>query len=244
MDRIDAMRLFVRLAERNSFSKAARDLRIKQSTASKWIATLEELAGGGLIDRTPRSLRLTRQGKRFLVHCQHVLGAFDEMNNDLAEQNPMPHGPVRVSAPVVFGNHHVVPAIASFLQAHPKVELDLSLSDRYVNLVEERFDLAVRVGVPTDTSARGKRIASGQRVLVAAPAYLALRGTPTTPTHLRDHECLLHGESAPMIWRFGRKRGHEQPVTVGGRTTANNSEAVLVMARAGLGIALLAEWLV
>ena len=238
------MRLFVRLAERRSFSAAARDLKIKQSTASKWIAELERLAGRSLVDRTTRALRVNEQGERFLAHCHQVLGAFDEMQHALAERNPAPHGRVRISAPVVFGRRHVVAPVAAFLRAHPAVEVELTLDDRYVNLVEEAFDLAVRVGVPTDTSARGLKLADSRRVLVAAPSYLEAHGRPTTPRQLAEHECLLHGDASSSVWRFGRGRGRAQPISVRGRASANNSEAVLLMARSGLGLALLADWLV
>jgi DNA-binding transcriptional LysR family regulator len=244
MDRIEAMRLFVRLAERRSFSAAAGDLKIKQSTASKWIAELERLAGSSLVDRTTRALRLNAQGQRFLAHCHRVLGAFEEMQNELAERNPAPHGRVRISAPVVFGLRHVVEPVAEFLRKHPAVEIELRLDDRYVNLVEEGFDLAVRVGVPTDTSARGLKLADSRRLLVAAPSYLKAHGRPTTPKQLADHECLLHGELSSAVWRFGRGGGRLLPISVHGRASANNSEAVLRMARSGLGLALLADWLI
>ncbi|HEU4406701.1 MAG TPA: LysR family transcriptional regulator [Polyangiaceae bacterium] len=245
MDHLDALRLFTRLAERKSFSAAAADLKIKQSTASKWVAELEARLGVGLVERTTRSLRLTDAGRRFLAHAGQVLAAFDEMTRDLREQSPEPAGRVRLSVPVVFGRLFVAPAAVEFLRRHPKVEAELVFNDRYVNLVEEGFDLAVRVGVPADTAARGRRLAEGRRVLVASPAYLRARGRPETPAGLKHHECLVHGDAtAPAVWRFAREGGAEAPVAVRGRLAANNSEAVLLMARSGLGVALLADWLV
>lgn len=245
MDRIDAMRLFVRLAERRSFSGAAKDLKIKQSTASKWVAALESEVGVALVQRTTRALHLTEAGHNFLRLSGQVVATFDAMTLEMGQRDQEPRGRVRVSAAAVFGNRFVVPPVATFLRAHPKVEIELVLGDRYVNLVDEGFDLAVRVGVPTDTSARGRKLAEGPRRLVAAPAYLKVRGTPRVPKDLRDHDCLVHGDAhAPAIWRFGGTRGAETPVTVRGRVAVNNSEAVLLMARRGLGIALLADWLV
>ena len=245
MDRIDALRLFTRLVERGSFSSAARDLKIKQSTASKWIAQLEAELGSTLVQRTTRSVRVTDEGQRLLLRAREILAAFDDMRTELQARSPEPSGLIRVSVPVVFGRRFVVPAIADFLKRHPLVHLELILNDRYVNLVEEGFDLAVRVGVPVDTTARGRKLADGRRVLVAAPAYLKARGRPARPRDLRRHECLVHGEvSAATVWRFGRTSGAEVPVQVSGRLVANNSEAVLAMVRGGLGIGLVADWLV
>jgi DNA-binding transcriptional LysR family regulator len=245
MDRIDAMRLFLRLAERRSFSAAAKDLRIKQSTASKWVAELEGQLDVGLVDRTTRSVALTEAGRRFLTHCTNVLAAFDDLNHEMRQRDPEPSGRLRLSVPVVFGRLFAVPSIVAFLQKHRKVEAEIVLNDRYVNLVEEGFDLAVRVGIPADTSARGHKLADCRRYLVASPAYLEAHGRPRFPKDLRDHDCLIHGDaSAAATWRFGRERGAEVPVSVRGRAAANSSEAVLLLARGGLGIALLADWLV
>ena len=241
MDRIDALRLFTRLAERGSFSAAAKDLKIKQSTASKWVAELEAGLGLSLVERTTRSLHLTEAGSRFLSRAREIVAAFDDMTAELRERSSEPRGSVRVSLPVVFGRLFVVPAVDSFLGRHPQVRAELVLNDRYVNLVDEGFDLAIRVGVPTDTSARGRKLAESRRVLVGAPSYLASRGHPRVP----NHECLVQGDqSAGVIRRFGKASGAEKPVQVRGRFAANNSEVVLQMARRGHGLALLADWLV
>ena len=245
MNRLDLLRLFARLAERGSFSAAAKDLAIKQSTASKWIAELEAELRVRLVDRTTRSVRLNEAGRRLLDRSREVLEAYDAMVAEFADADPVPRGRIRISVPVVFGRLFVVPALATFLARFPEVSAELVMSDRYVNLVEEGFDLAVRVGVPVDTSAQGRKLADSARVLVAAPSYLEAAGTPKLPSDLRDHECLLHGDAnATTIWRFSRGRAQSSPVQVRGRFAANNSEAVLTMARRGLGIALLADWLV
>jgi DNA-binding transcriptional LysR family regulator len=245
MDRIDALRLFVRLAERQSFSGAAADLKIKQSTASKWVAGLEAELGVRLAERTTRVVRLTGAGRRFLAHAGRVLAAYDGMAQELRAESPEPAGRVRLSVPTVFGRLFVVPAAVEFLRRWPRVEAEFIFGDRYVNLVDEGFDLAVRVGVPVDTTARARKLSEGRRVLVASPAYLRARGRPEAPHDLKAHECLVHGEpGAPAIWRFGREGGRESPVAVRGRVAANSSEAVRLLARKGFGVALLSDWLV
>ena len=188
---------------------------------------------------------MTEAGSRLLARAREVLAAFDAMTAEFQEESPEPYGRVRVSAPVVFGRLFVVPALADFLARFPRVSTELVMSDRYVNLVEEGFDFAIRVGVPADTSARGRKLAESRRLLVASPSYVKARGRPKTPADLREHQCLVHGDaSGAGLWRFGRDSGADVPVTVRGRFAANNSEAVLHMARSGLGITLLADWLV
>ena len=245
MDRIDVLRLFLRIGARGSFSAAAKDLKIKQSTASKWLADLEAEFGTALVARTTRAVHLTLAGQRLLTRAAEVVAAFDELKGEFQDEGREPAGRVRISAPVVFGRLFLVPALGEFAARHTKVSLEVVFNDRYVNLVEEGFDLAVRVGVPSDTTARGRKLAEGRRVLVASPAYLKRHGLPKEPKDLKLHECLVHGEAnAPAIWRFAAPSGAEIPISVRGRVAVNNSEAVLVLSRQGLGIALLAEWLV
>ena len=245
MDRIAALQLFVRLAERGSFSAAAKDLGVKQSTASKWVAELESELGASLARRTTRSVSLTEEGRRLVARAREVLAAFETLRTEFEEKKAEPAGRLRVSVPVVFGRLFVVPALIGFLKRHALVEVELTFNDRYVNVIDEGFDLAVRVGVPVDTSARGHKRAESRRVLVASPGYIKARGQPTAPRDLKRHECLVHGDaSSPAIWRFASGDGDGIPVAVRGRAAANNSEAVLALARSGLGIALLADWLV
>lgn len=244
MDQLQALRLFVRLSEKGTFSAAASDLKIKQSTASKWIAELETELGASLVERTTRSVRITDVGNRVLDHARQVLSSFDGMKEELAAEHVEPNGRVRISVPLVLGRLFVLPALTTFLKRYPRVGADLVFEDRYVNLVEERFDLAIRVGVPADTTARARKIADTRRVLVAAPSYVAAHGRPSSPRDLAKHECLVHGASnASTVWRFGRGEG-DAPVRARGRLASTSTEAILAMAKAGFGIALLADWLV
>jgi DNA-binding transcriptional LysR family regulator len=245
MDRIDSLRLFVRLVEGGSFSAAARALKVKQPTASKSIAALEADVGVTLVQRTTRAVRVTEEGRRFAARAQDVLAAFDDLQTEMAAAAAAPAGHIRVSLPIVFGRRFVLAPLSKFLAEHPQISAEIVLDDRYVNLVEEGFDLAVRVGVPIDTSARGTKILDGRRRLVVAPRYIDTYGKPVAPRDLVRHQCLVHGDpSTPSIWRFRRAEGRSSTVTVRGRVSTNNSEGVLQLARSGIGIGLLAHWLV
>lgn len=236
------MQAYVRLVELGSFSKVGAELRVKQSTISKWIAALEERVGVPLIERTSRRQRVTEAGRRYYERCKEVLAAHAAADAELQQRSPALTGRLRVGVPVVFGRRHVVPRLPSFVRRHPELELELRFEDRYVRMLDEDLDLIIRVGTPVDSSLRARTLARTRRYLVAAPSYLAQAGTPSAPRDLREHQCLVHTHG-PGHWSFTRA-GKQTPVQVGGRLSADNSEAVLALARAGLGVALLASWLV
>ncbi|MEM7608580.1 MAG: LysR family transcriptional regulator, partial [Myxococcota bacterium] len=244
MDRIDALRLFLRLVERGSFSAAAKDVHIKQSTASKWLARLEEEYGVALVERTTRALRVTDAGQRLHATATELLGRYDSMAEDLRGGPGPVRGRVRLSVPVVFGQRFVAPLVADFLNEHPDTEAELVFSDRYVNLVEEGFDAAIRVGVPADTSARGRRLAQGARRLVASPAYLDAHGVPSAPADLAAHQCLASGDiSLGDRWVIGFE-GRTHTIMARGRISATHAGVLSEYAKGGFGVALLAEWMV
>jgi DNA-binding transcriptional LysR family regulator len=238
------MQAFVRLVEAGSFSAAATELRVKQSTVSKWVAALEEEFGAQLVERTTRSQRVTEPGQRFYERARELLAAYEEAASELQERAPEPRGLLRVSVPTVFGRLFIVPHVARFMRRYLEVEVELVFSDRYVNLVEEGIDVAIRVGLPADSTFRARKLGETRRHLVASPGYLKQHPAPRAPKDLKEHSCLLHtGLRIGDIWSFQRA-GKAFQAPVRGRFAANNSEAVMVMARAGIGIALLAQWLV
>lgn len=244
MDPLTTLRAYSRLVELESFTAVARELHVRQSTISKWIATLENDLGVRLVDRTTRSLRVTDAGQRFYQRASMIVSDYDAAVGEIREEAAALRGRIRMSVPVVFGQRFVAPAVTDFLLQHEGVELELIFSDRYVSLVEEGYDLALRVGIPVDSALQSHALGSGGRYLVAAPSYLARHGTPREPDDLRMHQCLVHTErSTRAAWSFRRgKRKHH--VRVGGRVSANHSESTLLMAKSGLGIALLTSWLV
>lgn len=244
MDRIAVLRAFVRLVDKGSFTEVAQELRVKQSTVSKWLAGLEQDLGVRLLDRTTRSLRVTDTGQRFYQHALGIVAAYDEAISDLHQGGTHVHGRIRMSLPVVFGRLFIVPLMAKFLRQHPQLELDMMFNDRYVSLVEEGYDLAVRVGIPVDSSLRLHALGGSRRCLVASPGYLRSHGLPATPHDLAKHECIALSSVSPRArWTFSNAE-RTQRVTVRGRVRVDNSEAALALARAGTGICLLASWLV
>lgn len=243
MDRIRAMQAYVRLVEKSSFSAVAKELHVKQSTVSKWLKALEEELGAQLIERTTRRQRVTDAGQRFYERALVILELYEEASQEAASTETALRGRLRVSVPAVFGRRHVLPAVPPFLEAHPEVELELVFSDRYVDLVEEGVDVAVRVGRPVDSSFRATLLAEAGRRLVASPAYLDLHGRPETPKDLERHRCLVHRLSVGDAWDIQRGNTRHR-VRVRGRFAANQSEALCAMAEAGFGVAMLADWLV
>ncbi len=244
MDKLERLRAFVRLVERGSFSAVAAELGVGQSTVSKWLASLEDELDARLLDRTTRSHRVTEAGERLYPRARAAVAAYDAALSDDDPGASAWTGRIRLSLPVVFGRMHLVPIVVDFLRAHPGLHLDMSFADHYVNLVEQGFDAAVRVGATVDSSLRSHALGDCARRLVAAPGYLADAGMPRRPDDLTAHECLVHVDgSASTTWRL-TKAGGTSRVRVGGRVRASNSAVTRQLALDGFGIAMLASWLV
>ncbi|MFO1025233.1 MAG: LysR family transcriptional regulator [Acetobacteraceae bacterium] len=243
MDLLTAMRLFHRVVETGGFSEVARQTGQTQPTISRTIAALEDHLGVRLLNRSSRSMTLTDDGRQFLEQAGRALEAFAEAEASVGRRRGHPTGLLRVGTPVAFGRLHVAPRIAAFLDRHPDVTVDLSLSDAFVDLVTDGLDLAVRVGVLDDPSLIARRIGTTRRATVASAAYLARRGIPATPADLLRHDCIVYTRLATgSRWHFD---GPEGPivVTVSGRFRADNSEAVREGVIAGAGIGVVPVWL-
>lgn len=243
MDRLTSMAVFVKAADTGSFAATATALRMSPQMVGKHVRFLEDRLGSRLLTRTTRRQSLTEFGRAYCERCRSVLAeaaAADALAQDL---RAAPRGRLRVNAPVTFGAHCLAPMLARYLTAHPAVEVELSLSDRMVDLVEEGFEAVIRLGALRDSSLAARPLAPYRLLACAAPAYLAAHGTPATPQDLRGHECLGFSEWRSPIareWRFSRD-GVEHAVAVGGRFQANDSKALLNAALAGFGIILGAE---
>ncbi|MCR9165419.1 MAG: LysR family transcriptional regulator [Nannocystaceae bacterium] len=243
MDSIESFRAFTRVVERGSFSRVAEELQVKQSTVSKWMQALESQLGVQLLERTTRAMHVTDAGQRFYQAALDVLHAYDAAVGSVCQDDTGLRGRIRVSVPEVFGRLHVVPHVARFSRRNPALSLELSFADRYVDLVGEGFDLAIRLGQPTDSTLRVQNMGKTSRRLVASAGYVKRRGMPDTPAALREHDCLPHSTALGDRWSFSRD-GRTQRVRVRGPVVANNSEATLALVRGGMGIGLLATWLV
>lgn len=236
MDRLDAIRVFVAVAEEGSLSAAARRLGQPLATVSRKLAALEAALGSPLIGRTTRRLALNEPGRRYLEACRRLLADLDEAEAGLAGERGAPRGLLSVTAPVVFGRLHVVPVVADFLRAFPQVELRLTLADRIADLVEEQVDVAVRIGALADSALIATRVGATRPVVVAAPAYLAARGRPRRPEELGAYDCVTFTAlDAPERWSFPAGR-REKRIRVRSVLAVNTAEAALDAAAAGLGV--------
>jgi LysR family transcriptional regulator for bpeEF and oprC len=236
---LKSLAIFVKVAERRSFAQAARELGITQSGVSNAVARLEERLGVRLLARTTRRVNLTEDGAAFLDRCQRVLAELDEAEAVLGRARATPAGRLRVDMPVSFGRLKVVPLLGAFRTAYPDVTLALSFADRYVDLVEEGIDVAVRLGALQDSSLIARRLTQSQFRVYGSPAYFAKHGRPRTPEDLARHNCLAFtSRETRQIrnWRFRRGDG-ELTVTPHGNMTFSDGAAVCAAACAGYGLA-------
>ncbi len=245
MDRFAALEAFVKVAETQSFSEAARRLRTSKSAVSRSVGALEAELGARLFNRTTRSLNLTEAGRAYLERVTRILTDLEDADQALGELQAKPRGRLIVSAPMSFGFLHLAPALPDFLARFPEIEVDLSLGDRFVDLVDEGFDCALRIGALPDSSLMARRIAPIRRTLCASPDYFLRRGRPEAPEDLRGHECLRNSNVARIQeWRFVGGEGKAILVSVSGRVSANNGDALRILALAGFGVASLPTFIV
>ncbi|UZE06270.1 LysR family transcriptional regulator [Pseudomonas corrugata] len=238
MDRLLLMTCFVRAVETGSFSAAGRDLGLGQPNVSRYVAALEDHLQTRLLHRSTRKLALTPEGERYYADALRILDAVAQSESSFRE-NVAPSGLLRIACPTALAHTFVLPHVSTFLERYPELTLDLQLNDRYVNLVDEGAELAIRIGHLEDSAMRARPLAWFERVCVASKGYLAKRGIPVTPNDLRTHDCLIYTLlSTGTTWRF---RNIDVPVS--GRLRVNSPEAIRECVNAGLGIAQGPEWL-
>lgn len=235
--------MFVRVVESGSFSKAARDIGIGQPAVSKQVAALENRLGVQLLTRTSRGLNVTTAGQDFYESALRILGEFEDAEERIGRHQLSPSGLVRVTASPAFGRMYVIPRLAEFRERYPDVSIDLEVSERRVDLIEEGIDVAIRMGNLADSSLTAQRIGTMRVATVASAAYLERNGTPSSPAGLADHQRIAYvynGE--PISWGF---RGPAGPITVEaiGAFRTNDTEHLRAAVLAGLGIAHNASWL-
>jgi DNA-binding transcriptional LysR family regulator len=244
MDRLNAMETFLRVVEQGNFSAAARQAGVARSVVTRQVAALEKHLGVKLLNRTTRRLSLTSAGTRYLEKCRVILNLAEAAESDLAEERTELRGRIRIGLPLSFGLKRIAPLLLEFAARHPEISLEADYTDRRLNLIEEGFDLSIRVTsrlAPGDVS---RRLGRCRIVAVAAPAYLARHGTPKHPADLQDHECLAYlGDANPNLWSFDTG-GRIESFPIRSRFSASNGEALLEAAAQGFGITLQPDFIV
>lgn len=237
------MEVFVRVVETGSFSMAARDLEIGQPTISKTVAALEERLGVRLLVRSTRRLSPTEAGTAFYEHAVRAITEANEADAVAQGVGAGLEGRLRISAPVTFARLHLVPRIGSFLDAHPKLRIELLMDDRVVDLVAENIDAAIRLGTLSDSSLRARKLAQTDRYVVASPSYLARKGVPDSPTDLLEHDGIIYGQSSGgQEWVF-RRGTSETSIRLRARLTLSAAEGVREAVLAGQGYAITSRWM-
>jgi DNA-binding transcriptional LysR family regulator len=242
MDTLSAMHLYVKVVEAGGITPAARALSLPKSSVSRQLSALEARLGVRLLERTTRSLRTTEVGRAFYERCVSIVADVADAEQDVMQTQREPQGTLRVTAPVTLGVRTLGGMVGRYLLHHPKVRVELSLSDQRVDLLEEGFDLAIRVGSLSDSTLVARRLAPAPMVLAAAPAYLAAHGTPVHPDELRHRECLQYAYARSASWRFV-DAGREVVVPVSSSLVANNGDVLRDAAVAGLGFTLAPDFI-
>lgn len=244
MDRIDLMKAYVAVAETGSFTGAAQRLGMTPQLVSKYVRALEDQLDAQLFIRSTRNVRLTETGAAYLGKCLQLLEDFDELTAAVRQDHRAPQGKLTIAAPSTYGELFLADAIADFALAYPKVQIDLQLSDRYVSLLDEGIDVAIRIGHLEDSSFVASKIAQARLVYCASPEYLARHGTPRKPEDLRDHACIIDSNfRMGHSWPFSSPSGSEK-VEVTGRLKANSAGAARRFALKDGGVLLSPEYVV
>jgi DNA-binding transcriptional LysR family regulator len=240
-DALGEMSIFSKVVGAGSLSAAAKELGMSTAVVSRRLAALESRLGVRLINRTTRSLHLTDEGARYHDACSRLLAEIEEADAAVSAGRAEPRGALRVALPSAFGHLHVAPLVPRFATRYPNVQVALSLSDRNVNVIEEGFDLAIRIADLADSSLAARKLAPNRRVVCASPDYLKRNGTPRTPQELTGHNCLTTNDFT-MTWDYKDPDGEPGAVRVAGRYACDNWEVLREWAVAGLGIALKSTW--
>jgi len=240
MDRITGVQLFARIVETGSFSKASSDLGITQPTATKHVAALEAKLGARLLNRNTRGVSATEIGALYYEKCKAIQRELDEADSLATLLQSKVGGQLRISTSVAFGRRVATPLALRFMREHPEISIDLSFDDRYVNLVEQGVDVALRMGRLADSALGARYLGTNPWLTAAAPDYLARRGAPAGPEDLAAHDCLVYSSvQGDDRWVFAGPNGEENVVPVRGPLRSNNLSAVLSACRAGMGLAVL-----
>jgi len=236
MDKLTGMAVFAKVAERQNFTAAARELGLSKSAVSKQVQRLEDRLGVRLINRTTRRLHLTESGLAFFERAKRVVEEAEEAELAVSRLHDEPRGTLRVNAPMTFGVRHVAPITAEFMNKFPELNLDIVFNDRMVDLIEEGFDVGIRIAELSDSTMIARKLAPCRMAVVASPDYWNTHGRPNHPSELENHDCLLYQHrQSPDTWNFNGPDGPFS-VPVSGRIHGDNGDALVEMTRAGMGV--------
>lgn len=238
MDQLDQLRLFLAIVDSGSFASGGRQLGRSPSSATRIVAEMERRLGVRLLQRSTRKLALTDAGARLVEQAQRLVTDFDETIDYVTGENAALRGRLRLSAPLFFGRRHFAPIVSAFLDLHPEITAQLSLEDHLVDMIEERVDVALRIGRMDNSSLVGKRVGQVSRIVVASPGYLKKHGMPRKPEDLERHQAILfvNNASAPA-WLFKRAEKGEQAIKMRGRLQVDRAEVAIALAAEGKGLA-------
>lgn len=238
MDRVQGISLFIRVVETGSFSKAAEDLDITQPTATKFVAGLEKRLGTLLLHRSTRGVTPTEIGKIYYEKCKGIAREIEEADDLASLMQSKVRGKLTVSSSVAFGRRVLMPSILKFMEHHPELEVNLSMDDRYINLIEQGVDLAIRMRRLPDSSLGSRFLGLNPWVLVANPKYLKEHPSPKKPEDIRNHQALIYTTvQGDHRWGFTNEKNQSETIEVKGPFTSNNLSSILAAARAGMGLA-------
>lgn len=244
MKKLQAIEAFVAVVDHQGFSAASEALPFSRAAVSKYVADLERELGGRLLNRTTRRVSLTEAGRAYYARCREILAAVDEADCIVTGMTATPTGTLRINAPMSFGIRQLGPLLAEFRRRYPEILLDLVLADRMVDMVEEGFDVTLRITRPADSSLVARRVAPCRFAVVASPSYLEAAGRPSRPRDLTGHDCLVYSYApSPGAWTFS-STGETLTVDVRGSLVANNGDMLCEAAMAGAGVALLPTFIV
>ncbi|UGA43202.1 LysR family transcriptional regulator [Bradyrhizobium quebecense] len=237
MDRLEEFRLFLAIVDSGKFASAGRKFARSPSSTTRIVAELERRLGTRLLQRTTRKLSLTDSGARLAAQARRLLADYDEAIDGAIGEAASLRGNIKLSAPTLFGSRHIAPLVRTFLERHPDITLQLALEDRLVDLIDERIDIALRIGHLTDSSLRARRIGEVRRIVVASPDYLKRHGRPRRPDDLAQHHAVTFvNQASPAIWSFQHKQAGPQKVKVSSRMEVNRAETAIGLTRDGMGL--------
>lgn len=245
MNQFDEMQAFVAVVEAGSFTAAAKRQRTTKSVISRRLSALEERLGAQLLQRTTRAQTLTESGRSFLAYSKRILDDLDEAESSVSQQHGSLQGSLRIALPLSFGVRHLCGPISAFRHRHPDVAFDLQLGDRYVDLIQQNIDMALRIGKLSDSSLAARKLFDVRMVVCASPAYLNRYGEPQEPDDLRQHRCLLYTNArAPDQWSYRGSANKAQQVAVGSTLQASSGDFLCNAAAHGEGLVLLPTFIV